>query len=428
MQSKSIYKQFYQKLIIATTLFIVILSFIFYGFIKATIYEEVSNKLLKDAQLIYKLSTTTKSTRDIQLVLSDITIDMVQIDDLDQMVYRKYKVGNDHFIQLLYPFNIKTHQFLQITKNINDAIAMLNKIFGNLLFLGIGGLIMIVLYAFTVSKTLLAPILNLTKKLSKMDENSLTKIDTSKLPEEFIPLANSVNNLTQRIQSYLKYQKELFIGTAHELKTPLAVMKLKSEVTLRKKRDIEKYEEALRIHIEQIDQMNKMVSSILNMGRQEGAQFEKPMEVDIVDFLRIKLEDYQLLANQKHIKMSLETNIEKFITFLQPTLLNQIIQNFVQNAIKFTPENKQIMIKIDANQYYLRVEVIDEGIGCPDDIDLFAPFKRVGKEKGAGLGLFLAKSAADTLGAKISIYNRKDGISGTVAKLELQSFPACEIK
>ena len=427
MQSKSIYKQFYQKLIIATTLFIVILSFIFYGFIKATIYEEVSNKLLKDAQLIYKLSTTTKSTRDIQLVLSDITIDMVQIDDLDQMVYRKYKVGNDHFIQLLYPFNIKTHQFLQITKNINDAIAMLNKIFGNLLFLGIGGLIMIVLYAFTVSKTLLAPILNLTKKLSKMDENSLTKIDTNKLPEEFIPLANSVNNLTQRIQSYLKYQKELFIGTAHELKTPLAVMKLKSEVTLRKKRDIEKYEETLRIHIEQIDQMNKMVSSILNMGRQEGAQFEKPMEVDIVDFLRIKLEDYQLLANQKHIKMSLETNIEKFITFLQPTLLNQIIQNFVQNAIKFTPENKQIMIKIDANQYYLRVEVIDEGIGCDENIDLFAPFQRKGKESGAGLGLFLAKSAADTIGAKISIENRKDNKQGTISRLELETHPTCKL-
>jgi len=125
--------------------------------------------------------------------------------------------------------------------------------------------------------------------------------------------------------------------------------------------------------------------------------------------------------------MSLETNIEKFIVFLQPTLLNQIIQNFVQNAIKFTSENKQIMIKINVNQYYLRVEVIDEGIGCDENIDLFAPFQRKGKESGAGLGLFLAKSAADTIGAKIFIENRKDNKQGTVSRLELETYPACKL-
>ena len=75
-----------------------------------------------------------------------------------------------------------------------------------------------------------------------MNENSLTQIETKTLPKEFISLANSINTLTNRIESYVKYQKELFIGAAHELKTPLAVMKLKSEITLRKKRDIEKYD------------------------------------------------------------------------------------------------------------------------------------------------------------------------------------------
>ncbi|MGK0255954.1 MAG: two-component system OmpR family sensor kinase, partial [Arcobacteraceae bacterium] len=71
--------------------------------------------------------------------------------------------------------------------------------------------------------------------------------------------------------------------------------------------------------------------------------------------------------------------------------------------------------------------VIDEGIGCDENVDLFAPFKRVGGEKGAGLGLFLAKSAADTLGGTISLKNRTDGISGTIATLELQSNSTCNI-
>jgi two-component system OmpR family sensor kinase len=315
-----------------------------------------------------------------------------------------------------------------MTKNINNSHKMLNKIFSNALFLGLGGLIMVVLYALTVSKTLLPPIIDIANKLSNMDENSLTKIDTTKLPVEFIPLANSINNLTKRIESYIKYQKELFIGTTHELKTPLAVMKLKSEIALRKKRDIEKYEDTLRVHISEIDKMNKMISSILAMGRQESAQFEKPVEVDIISFLKSKTNDYKLLANKKYVNLIFQSNVDNFVTIIQPTLLNQIIQNFVQNAIKFTDENKKIIVKAYAHEYSINIEVLDEGIGCDEQLDLFAPFKRKGKESGVGLGLFLAKSAADTLGATITLKNRKDGIKGTIATLYLDTNPTCKIK
>ncbi|MCK5110027.1 MAG: HAMP domain-containing histidine kinase [Arcobacteraceae bacterium] len=430
MNTKSIYKQFYQKLIFATSALVIVLSFIFYGFTKATIYEDISNDLLKDARLIYKLSTNYSQNQDIPLQVlttNDVTIDLVTVQHLDQMAYRKYRIEKNHFIELLYPFDKDQDIFIKITKNINSSHKMLNKIFNNVLFLGLGGLIMIILYAFAVSKTLLSPILNITKKLSNMDENSLTKIDTTKLPIEFNPLANSINTLTTRIENYIKYQKELFIGTAHELKTPLAVMKLKSEVTLRRKREPEKYEEVLKVHIKEIDKMDKMISSILDMGRQEGAQFEKPMEVDIIDFLTVKTDDYKLLANKKYVNLIFETTIDKFITIIQPNLLNQIIQNFVQNAIKFTPENNKIIIRAVNDNHSIKIEVLDEGIGIDENIDLFAPFQRQGKESGAGLGLFLAQSAADTLGATISLQNRQDGVKGTIATLYLDSNPTCQI-
>jgi two-component system OmpR family sensor kinase len=103
--------------------------------------------------------------------------------------------------------------------------------------------------------------------------------------------------------------------------------------------------------------------------------------------------------------------------------LNQIIQNFVQNAIKFTPENKNILIDAKLNNKILTIEVIDDGAGVNENIDLFAPFKREGDKSGAGLGLFLAKSASDTLGAKISIKNQKDK-KGTIASLTLLNHTA----
>jgi len=317
--------------------------------------------------------------------------------------------------------------YIKITKNINHSHEMLNKIFSNLMFLALGGLVMVVLYAFTVSKTLLTPIINITNTLSNMDVNSLTTLDTRKLPVEFRALAMSINNLTKRIENYVKYQKELFIGTAHELKTPLTVMKLKSEITIRKEREPQKYVETLKVNITEIDKMNIMISSILDIGRQEGAQFERPMEVDIIDFLKLKTQDYKLLANSKNIDISFTSNSDKFIIIIQPTLLTQIIQNFVQNAIKFTAKNKSIMITTLTSDYNVKIEVIDEGIGCDDTIDLFAPFERKGEESGAGLGLFLAKSAADTLGATISLKNRTDDVAGAVATLELDIHPTCKI-
>jgi len=427
MKRRSIYKEFSQKLIFATSLFVVVLSLMFYGFTKATIYEEISDEMIRDAKLIRSLYNNQTNSENVKLLANDGTSIEVVDKYIEKITLRKYNIKESHFIELLYPLNKEHSKYVKITKNINASHKMLNKIFGNLLFLGIGGLIMIILYALAMSRTLLMPIIKITRKLSNMNENSLTQIDINKLPMEFEPLATSINTLTTRIESYVKYQKELFIGAAHELKTPLAVMKLKSQVTLGRKREAEKYIETLKINIDEIDGMNNMISSILDMGRQEGAQFEKPVELDIIKYLEEKTQSFKLIANEKNINLEFQKDIDSFITIIQPTLLTQIIQNFVQNGIKFTPPNNTVVIKAIPNTTSIAIEVIDQGIGIDESIDLFAPFKRVGNEKGAGLGLFLAKSAADTLGGTISLKNRTDGISGTVAKLNLQSNPTCQI-
>jgi len=109
----------------------------------------------------------------------------------------------------------------------------------------------------------------------------------------------------------------------------------------------------------------------------------------------------------------------------QSTLLNQIIQNFLQNALKFTPSEKRVKLKSVQADSGLCIQVVDEGIGVDESFDHFAPFKRAGNKSGVGLGLFLSKSAADALNAKISIKNRTDGVQGTVATLELSSSLSC---
>jgi two-component system OmpR family sensor kinase len=93
--------------------------------------------------------------------------------------------------------------------------------------------------------------------------------------------------------------------------------------------------------------------------------------------------------------------------------------------MKFTPEGKTILFQSHLEHTGIVIEVIDEGCGIDESIDLFAPFKRQGNKSGVGLGLFLAKSAAEAIGAEITLTNRKDGIDGTIARLVLASKLCC---
>ena len=253
-------------------------------------------------------------------------------------------------------------------------------------------------------------------KLANMNESFLQTIDPKTLPKEFVPLGKSINNLVKRIKSFSQYQKELFIGASHELKTPLAVMKTKNEVTLLKQRDPQKYINALKENIVTIDEMNKMISNILEIGRQESAQFEEPVEIDLIKFLKERANNFKILAYQKEKKFEIDISPKQYIIKTQPTLLIHILQNFVQNAVKFTPAGKTIYIVAKNIKNGYLIKIIDEGKGIDESKDLFAPFKRFGNKPGAGLGLFLAKSAANALNIKITLANRQNK-NGTVASI-----------
>ena len=424
MKAKSIYKQFYTKLIIATSLFIIALSFIFYEYTRSTVYANMQKVMLQDARKIsFSLLNKKLTKNNFKTIQNDnVAIDIINDVKLPDYKFYRYEKEDNFFIKLIYPIDIKNNQYIRIIRNINfERELVYSIIFKNLFILAIPGFILMLLYSLIVSRSLLKPIIQINKKLSNMDENSLTQIEKKDLPVEFHSLSDSINFLTNRIETYVKFKKELFIGAAHELKTPLAVMKLKNEVTLRKKREIESYEETLKLTVKQIDDMNIMISSILDIGRAEGAQFEQTIDLDLVEYMKKKSNDYRMLSAQKNIIITFFSNVNFLQTSIQITLFNQIIQNFVQNAIKFTPNEKSIAIRLKKTKAKIVITVTDEGLGIDEKINLFAPFKRFGNQSGVGLGLFLAKNAADSLRARISLKNRKDGKKGCVAKLVINN-------
>ncbi len=428
---RSIRGKFIWQLVLASAALIAIFSTFLYSYIKHSLYQELEDGLVRQAKYIVTTIPDQHAGTKIDSFYLKNTLDInVKIipkpSNINNVFFTVVKKGREYFAILYYPYNFQEQTFLKIEKNISSVTHLLHKIYRIILFANILGFALIIIYAFLLSKMLTTYITSFTKKLADMNENMLKPIKIENLPEEFQPLGRSINMLINRIQTFVKYQKELFIGVAHELKTPLAVMKLKNEVTLIKKREPQEYIETIKLNIKTINEMNKMIENVLKIGRQEGDHFEPPVQMDVIAFLKEKANNYKLLAEQENKELIIDLKPDKYKTTIQPTLVNHILQNFIQNAIKFTPVGGKIILKSRPIEDGLKIEVIDEGPGIDEKMDLFAPFKRSGEKSGVGLGLFLAKSAADAMGATISIKNRKDR-KGAVATLIIPSTLACPI-
>ena len=399
---------------------IAVVSVMLYHYIRVTVFQSVVSELNQQATA-YKNNPQNFNPNNLKTFTIEIpnkTLVTVKAGELKgekpYLVMRKIK---DESITTLTT-RLDDSSYLVLEKETSLQSQIVEEIFIDIIIVNVTAILLVLFYALFLSRMLLIPIKILSHKLTNLDEKFLKEIDIKSLPDEFLPLGNSINRLIARIQTFVLYQKELFVGVAHELKTPLAVMKTKNEVTLLKPRESEKYIEALKSNNEAINGMNAMIGSVLEIGRQEGAQFEEPVNTDVIAFLKKLGKNYEVLAKGEEKNLALDLKPEIFNLNIQTSLLTHIVQNFVQNAIKFSPKNSTITISSKLEKSKFIIEVADEGVGIDESKDLFAPFKRYGDKGGAGLGLFLAKGAAQALGAEISIKNREN-TNGAVASLVL---------
>ena len=375
-----------------------------YNYMRITIFETPVQNLILRAQKIVDASVPPdKISSFLQNTPGEYESKIIENGGLNKPKFIESSEGGRSYLQLHYPYD--KDKILSIRADVSVYANIVNQILIDIILVNLTMIFLVVFYAMFLSRMLLMPIKLISQRLASVDEKFLKPIDGAEIPSEFNMLSNSINRLLERIETFILYQKELFIGIAHELKTPLAVMKTKNEVTLIKPRESEKYVEALKNNNDSIDNMNKMISSILEIGRQEGAQFEAPEQTDIIAYLKELCVNFTILArtNAKDVEMSLSP--DRLDISVQKNLFMHVIQNFVQNAIKFSPEGEKILISSGIEDENFIVQVANKGEPIDDEIDYFAPFKRYGGKSGAGLGLFLAKNAAQAMGAQVDLKN-----------------------
>lgn len=225
-------------------------------------------------------------------------------------------------------------------------------------------------------------------------------------------------------------KNEFLAMTAHEFRTPLAVILMRSQGTLRTLRRSRSssaeappspIEEHLEIIAAQAKQLNNIVTTFLDTARIQQGQFTLQREtVDLVRIVRQIIEDQTHLVEKHELHYELQQKQASYLVIGDPARLSQVIANLVENAIKYSPLGGKVTVLLSRHPddpTQIDISVFDRGIGIPPEAQdrLFERFYRVpntigGEARGVGLGLYIVAQLVQM--HKGSIRVESEGIPG----------------
>jgi PAS domain S-box-containing protein len=238
----------------------------------------------------------------------------------------------------------------------------------------------------------------------------------TELIEYRVNLEAKVQERTRELNEALRKEKELvemksrFVSIAsHEFRTPLSTIALATGF-LRKHREKispDDFVKKLATIEKQVDHMTYLLDDILMIGKSEAGKIKtKYTQVDIETFFQQTAREVEESMRTHQVQTFIQCSVKSFTA--DEKLLRNILINLITNAIKFSPDQKSVMLRVTNSPDYLKLEVKDKGIGITpeDQQNVFSAFHRganVGAIQGTGLGLSIVKKAVDLLAGQIHL-------------------------
>ncbi|MFD6506934.1 MULTISPECIES: sensor histidine kinase [unclassified Bacillus (in: firmicutes)] len=289
--------------------------------------------------------------------------------------------------------------------------------------------VLIFLASFYYSKQIAKPLLKIndtTKKIAHLDFTEKIPI-TSK--DEIGDLSQNINTLSNKLHSHIgqleqdiekerkleKTRKEFISGVSHELKTPLSIMKscisiLKDGVAEHKK---DYYFQAME---KEVDKMDILILDMLELAKFESGTYKMKKDSfyidtaieDICEYLSVEIEKKELRVHK---------NIRSFEVIANQSRIEQVIVNFITNAIRYTPNKEDIIISTVDEKDRIKVCIENKGTHIEEEqLDkIWDRFYRVDAARhrsqgGTGLGLAISKNILELHNAEYGVKNTKDGV------------------
>ena len=219
-----------------------------------------------------------------------------------------------------------------------------------------------------------------------------------------------VRNTFKRETELSSQQKNFMHSITHELKSPIASVKLAMETLLKRDLEKEKQKEIISNALSDTERLNTLVDNILLSAQIENRSYNIHKEkINLSEFILELLGKIQQTNNSHSIIQAIQPNV---FAELDKSSFTSIFLNLIENAMKYSPDGSMIKIILSKNGKKANLSVCDDGVGISDEEkqNIFSKFYRIGNEetrktKGTGLGLYIVKYLAEMNGGNISVKN-----------------------
>ena len=310
---------------------------------------------------------------------------------------------------------------------VNPSETMLNHLFLQLalgLPLAVG---IIAVGGFMLVQRALRPVEQITRAAEQITQLNLNdRLPVAKSGDELEQLSLSLNRMIARLDDAFQNSKRFVADASHDLRTPLTILRGELESLVEDPRLDEELRGRLAGLLEAAIHLSKIVEQLFTLSQLDnGDQRRDWTEFDLAELAHTTADQMSLLAEDKKISLSCNTGAPTDIRG-DRSRIKQVIVNLLGNAIKYTPRNGRVQVKVQAVNRHAVLEVEDTGIGIPPEAlpHVFERFYRVDKARStdnesAGLGLSIVKAICALHGAEVEAASTPGAGSRFVVKMPL---------
>ncbi len=284
-----------------------------------------------------------------------------------------------------------------------------------------------ILLGYIVSTWLLKPLKGIRNSMNKVSTGDLDAQLAEEGVWEFRDISSSTNEMLKKVRATELSQQEFVSDVSHELKTPMASMKVLADSLLMQDiDDVEIYKEFLKDIDEQIDRENEIIQDLLTLVRiDKKAEKLKVKQSDMNHLMEVVLNRVRPLAEKQGIEIVYES-YRDITAEVDENKLIMAITNFVENGVKYNKEMGRVTVTLNADASYAYINVEDTGIGIPEESlnHIFDRFYRVDKARsretgGTGLGLAIAFEVIKMHNGEVRVLSRENVGTTFVIKIPL---------
>ena len=305
----------------------------------------------------------------------------------------------------------KNEVFVSVAQTLNGQIKVLRNISSIALGVGFGFFILSAILAFLIAESTIKPLNRLTLSVSRRGPDELRPV-SAPVPSEMVPLVNSLNNFMTRLKLSLQRSEEFIAEAAHRVRTPLAVVRTRTEILLREAKTKKSKAELLEV-LNAIDDSSRTAGQLLDHAmvsfRLDNLSED---EIEVQFLIKDVIDRISPLYDLKGIQIK-NNSIQNCRVIGDTILLQNALHNVLDNALKYCSENDTITVTVKDISQNCIIEILDSGEGFPENSALLTNrFTRGENTKGivgSGLGLTIAKDVVEAHGGNITISNTEEG-------------------